>query len=104
VQMTAEEVVERYARYGFRLEPQEAGQWDVHVPSHRIWDVESRQCLYEELAKSIGFNALPSALPPQCLGSMPTPAEQRKVILEDVLTGAGFYEVMTDGFYARPLL
>ena len=96
--MDVAEVTDRLSRYGFTV----SGSGDaltVRVPPHRIWDVEFTQDLYEELAKSVGYNATPEGLPTVDMGALPTVAEQVKHTTEEVLLGAGFYEVFTNGFY-----
>jgi len=73
----------------------------VRVPAGRLWDVEHTADLYEELAKSIGYNNTPNTLPPVDMGKLPSDSELAKAKAEQVLVGAGFYEVFTDGFYSR---
>jgi phenylalanyl-tRNA synthetase beta chain len=92
------EVVERLTAYGF--EPRSPG---FKVPAHRLWDVESEEDLFEEVARSVGFNDLPEGLPPVALGARPSQAEVLLRVAEDVLVGAGFYEMYTDGFYSRQI-
>jgi phenylalanyl-tRNA synthetase beta chain len=91
------EIVERLSAYGFVHQ----GNLAFLVPPHRLWDVESEEDLFEELARSVGFNDLPESLPPVGLGARPSRAEVLTSVTEDVLVGAGFYEVYTDGFYSR---
>ncbi len=76
----------------------------VRVPPHRLWDVEYPADLWEELAKSIGYNETPEHLPPIDMGAVPSPAEIALAKVDEVLRAAGFYEVFTDGFYGRDLL
>ncbi|MEJ2680999.1 MAG: phenylalanine--tRNA ligase subunit beta [Gammaproteobacteria bacterium] len=86
-------------RYGFSLK--KAGAvLDVTVPSHRIWDVKETRDLYEEIARGIGYNALPASLPIVAGGVQPQISLQRKERVERLLIGEGFYEVFTDGFYS----
>ncbi|MBN2800524.1 MAG: phenylalanine--tRNA ligase subunit beta [Deltaproteobacteria bacterium] len=122
--LTAEEVATRLTRYGFRVSPP-GPRWDaddgwiaspevldrsrdrnrttvlVRVPPGRLWDVEFPDDLYEELAKSIGYNNTPSDLPQVDMGKLPSREEQVRDRVEDVLLGMGFYEVFTNGFYGR---
>jgi phenylalanyl-tRNA synthetase beta chain len=91
------EVVERLTAYGF----EHRGGLSFLVPAHRLWDVESEEDLFEEVARSVGFNDLPESLPPVALGARPSRAEVLLGVAESVLVGAGFYEVYTDGFYSR---
>lgn len=92
------ELLERLGRQGF--EPEGAG---VRVPSWRLWDVHHPADLYEEIAKSIGYDATPVGLPPVDMGSLPGPVERAITRASEVLVAAGFYEVVTDGFHARAL-
>ena len=91
------EIVERLGAYGFEHQ----GQLAFKVPTHRLWDVESEEDLFEEVARSVGFNDLPEGLPPVALGARRSRAEVMLGVAEDVLVGAGFFEMYTDGFYSR---
>jgi len=106
VAVDAAEVSERLGRYGFevRAHDQDSDVLLVGVPSWRLWDVAFAADLYEELAKSIGYNATPVSLPPVALGAAPSAEARRKEQVEEVLLGQGFYEVFTDGFYGRDVL
>ena len=46
------EIVERLTAYGFI----HRGKLSFQVPPHRLWDVESEEDLFEEVARSVGFN------------------------------------------------
>jgi phenylalanyl-tRNA synthetase beta chain len=94
------EIVERLSAYGF----QERGKLSFKVPPHRLWDVESEEDLFEEIARSVGFNELPEGLPPVGLGARPSREELLLGVAEEVMVGAGFYEIYTDGFYSRQML
>ena len=91
------EIVERLTAYGF----EHRGALSFKVPAHRLWDVESEEDLFEEVARSVGFNDLPEGLPPVAIGARPSHAESLLRVAEDVLVAAGFYEMYTDGFYSR---
>jgi phenylalanyl-tRNA synthetase beta chain len=99
-QLSPDEVTTRLARYGFSIQGL-GGLLHVVVPPHRLWDVFNVQDLYEELAKSVGYNATPTTLPQVDQGALPSQAEARRDLADDVLCGFGFYEVITDGFYSR---
>jgi phenylalanyl-tRNA synthetase beta chain len=124
--LTEEEVCQRLVRYGFAVSgcypewdpeegwrmPPELEEWSrerlrntvlVRVPPHRLWDVEFVADLYEELAKSVGYNETPAYTPQVDMGAVPSPAEQVKQRVESLLVGHGFYEVFTDGFYGRDM-
>ena len=100
--LTDQEISERLGRYGFTVEGQN-GRFKVQVPPHRLWDVEFTADLYEELAKSIGYNDTATNLPPVDMGALPSPEDQTKRQVEEILLGAGFYEVFTNGFHATSL-
>ena len=101
--MSTQEIIERLHRYGFSSQIRDQGI-EVVVPPHRLWDVERVSDLYEELAKSIGYNNTPISLPMIERGVLPSFEQQRKEQVEEVLLGMGFFEVMTDGFYGSGLL
>ena len=105
-ELSSDEVAGRLSRYGFQVAVNDIDpiRFHVRVPAHRLWDVEFPADLYEELAKSIGYNNTPIGLPQVDMGSLPLDTETRKSRVEDVLVGHGFYEVFTDGFYGRDVL
>lgn len=76
----------------------------VQIPPRRQWDVRETQDLYEELLRITGYDLTPIALPAVEMGSLPSPARSRRSRVDEVLTGLGFYEVVTDGFYGREVL
>ncbi len=106
---TADEIAERLSRTGFGTGLAALDTHapidvvDVQVPPGRLWDVHHPQDLYEELARSVGYNALPDALPPGARGVLPSPDQLRLERVEEVVLGHGFYEVITDGFHGRAL-
>jgi phenylalanyl-tRNA synthetase beta chain len=100
VELGPSEIMSRLQRYGFAC-LQQSDELSVRVPAHRLWDVETPADLYEELAKSIGYNNTPTSLP---LIDQGAKLSQTKIVrekAEEVLLGHGFYEVITDGFYGR---
>ena len=98
--LSVQQAAERLTRYGFTVTV-EGERISAVVPPHRLWDVEFAADLYEELAKSVGYNNTPTSLPPVKMGSVPAPAEVAREVVDQVLVGHGFYEVITDGFYSR---
>ncbi|MFT4626574.1 MAG: phenylalanyl-tRNA synthetase beta chain [Myxococcota bacterium] len=104
VGLSVGEARDRLERYGFTCTPGSGEQLSVLVPPVRLWDVETVADLYEELAKSIGYNNTPVDLPPVGQGALPSHAEQRVESAMNLLVGLGFQEVVVDGFYGRPLI
>lgn len=94
------EIEERLARYGFACRA-DGRRLHASVPPWRLWDVEFPEDLYEELARSKGYDETGTALPSADLGALPSPAEARRRRVDEVLLGNGFNEVFTDGFYGR---
>jgi len=100
VNLATEDIESRLQRYGFVVTKQGV-DLEIEIPTHRIWDVETVFDLYEEIAKSIGYNSIPTTLPKIDKGALPSQFEQNKAVTEEVFLGAGFFEVITDGFYGR---
>jgi phenylalanyl-tRNA synthetase beta chain len=98
--LDADEVAKRLAAYGFRA----VGAGRFEVPGTRIWDVKETEDLYEELARHLGFDQLPAEQLPASIGAALTPHEELVRTVGDTLTGLGFYETFTDGFYAKETL
>lgn len=96
-------IADRLERYGFQI-AQEGERLHVRVPSWRLWDVEEPADLYEELAKSVGYDRIPVSLPMVDMGALPSTAQLTRRRVDDVLAGSGFFEVITDGFYGRQVL
>jgi len=88
------------ARYGYGVRPR-AGHLAVTVPTWRLWDVAETADVIEDVARAVGYDALPTALPTVGAGSLPSPEEARRARADDVLVGLGFQEICTDGFYGR---
>ncbi|MCK6520143.1 phenylalanine--tRNA ligase subunit beta [Myxococcota bacterium] len=104
--MPCELIVEILARLGYiaHVSPDDGDTVTAYVPTWRLWDVEYADDLYEDLARSIGYNNTPVALPPVEMGALPSPAELRRDVVDGLLQSFGFYEVFTDGFYGRALI
>ena len=100
--LTTKEISDRLRRYGFSVD-EDGNHLTITVPPHRVWDVEFPADLYEEIAKSVGYNNTATNLPPVDMGALPSPADATKRSVEEVLLGAGFYEVFTNGFHATNL-
>lgn len=102
-ELSAKEICERLERYGFTVK-QRKHLLDVTVPTHRYWDVKDQPDLYEEIARSIGYDELPAQLPAVEQGALPSHGEEIKARVNELLMGNGFYEVFTDGFYGRDIV
>ncbi|TDE57739.1 phenylalanine--tRNA ligase subunit beta [Nonomuraea mesophila] len=100
VRLTPQEAADRLTRYGLT----HVGDGLFEVPGHRIWDLVEAQDLYEEVARGIGYDALPTTLPAGSIGAARPAAEEGAWLAGEVLVSHGFYEVFTDGFYNRELL
>ncbi len=98
-----QEILSRLCRLGFDCW-QRGSEVEIEVPPGRTWDIHHVEDLYEELARSVGYNDLPATLPSDTLGVSPTPGQESRERVEEVLLGAGFYEVITNGFYSRELI
>lgn len=96
IEISDKEIQERLLRYGF-----EKTKDGYQVPSWRVWDIKGTSAdLIEELCRSVGYNALPSKLPPVILGAKKTDAQIRKSEINSYLVHNGFYEVITDSMYS----
>ncbi len=96
IEISDKEIQQRLSRYGF-----EKTKNGYQIPSWRVWDIKGEPAdLIEELCRSIGYNALPSKLPPVILGAKKTNAEIRKSKIDSYLVHNGFYEVITDSMYS----
>jgi len=102
---TVDTITERLERYGFIVQTSdyaedEVTDFAVTPPSYRYWDVKAVEDIYEEIAKSVGYNQLPSRLPESAAGVLPSPEFIKQLEVEKVLLNHGLYEVFTDGFYS----
>jgi phenylalanyl-tRNA synthetase beta chain len=82
---------------GMRVEPQESG-WRVTPPSHRF-DIGIEADLIEELARVVGFEAIPEAhaAGSQCVRPLPEEAPLESQALE-ILATRGYQEAITYAF------
>ena len=85
-------------RLGFDVVP----GWDVHVPTWRMRDVTREIDLVEEVARVHGLEKIPFTLPLRSAMFGRLSKDQRlRRLVEDVLVGAGFFEVYTLSLVAR---
>jgi phenylalanyl-tRNA synthetase beta chain len=90
------------ARYGFTFHNNSATtDRTITVPPHRIWDINITEDLYEEIARAVGYNQLPSTPLTSTAGILPSQLLTRKDMVNNLLIGEGFFEVFTDGFYSE---
>ena len=88
--ITSEEVEQRLQRYGFSVEKITNVTFNILVPTHRMWDVHTVFDIYEEIAKSIGYNAIPTTWPKIDKGALPSRLEKHRDLVESLLIGTGF--------------
>ncbi|HBF07163.1 MAG: phenylalanine--tRNA ligase subunit beta [Pseudomonadota bacterium] len=89
-----------YERMGSESVVVEGNVLRVEIPSHRQWDLKNATDLYEEVARAVGYNALPSKMPASASGARASAFETRLNQVEDILVAEGFYEIFTDSFYS----
>ena len=94
---SCQEIIEILESYGFNHRTEHS----FNVPMARIWDVKDHIDLYEEIARSIGYNSFVCSLPDVKIGSLASEDEQSIGRVNQTLVGAGFFEVFTDSFYSR---
>jgi len=94
-------LVDIFKRVGcLEVKVEQDGRLNITVPPHRIWDLKLEADLFEEVAKAVGYNQLPSLLPASASGSRPHVFDNRQACVESLLVAEGFYEIFTDSFYS----
>ncbi len=101
IHLSLDRATDLLQRLGFSIAIGADGQIGARVPPHRLWDVVHRADVYEELLKIAGYETPAATLPLVDGGAPPADGQRRRA--EAVLTAAGLFEAITDGFYARPL-
>lgn len=123
VEVPREEVERSLTGLGFELQPvdgadagaaadaADAGEWQVTVPSWRIYDFQTRnapphgvypQDLYEEVLRIHGFDRIPATLPGLPGADAPrTEAQVRRERLRRHLAACGFAEAINFAFHDR---
>lgn len=101
VDLTGPQMIEHLERYGLKAEGEDPIR--VEVPSFRP-DLSEEVDLIEEVARSVGFDQIPSSSVVAHPGTVETPAAERlrKRVVE-VLTGLGFDEAYTTSFLLAAL-
>lgn len=95
IDLNKDEIINILSRYGFIIKNN-----ICFVPSSRVWDIMDPVDLIEEVARSIGYNNLPSKLPIALIGGLENYKEIRKSKLNSYLVNNGFFEVFTDNLYS----
>lgn len=93
-----------FTRYGFTVTQKDANTLAILVPASRLWDVVRVEDLYEEVARAIGYNALPSNVYVGDIHRQPDAQEMLIDKIETLLLAQGFYEHFTEAFYSNKML
>ncbi|MCL6517803.1 phenylalanine--tRNA ligase subunit beta [Alicyclobacillus sp.] len=84
-----------FRRLGFSVQERDAGAWEVDIPTRRP-DIALEADLAEEIARLIGYGAIPSTLPfGATTVGVRTPSQRLRRRTREVLTGLGMTEVFT---------
>lgn len=98
------EVVTRLKNLGYQVEASPAGkdrELQIAVPPWRLWDVRDRDDIYEDMARSVSLNRVRPELPPLDYETAPPNSiEKLQRVIRTALTGSGFVEVITPGYYS----
>ncbi len=95
--ITREVVQSKLVLVGCSVENINQELWDVTPPSWRI-DLQSPADLVEEVARMVGYDAIPSLLPPRQVSPGLTPAQLRLRNISAFLAHRGLVEVQTYPF------
>ena len=99
VEYTAEQVVATLTELGAQVEATDDG-WRVVPPSWRP-DLVEKEDLVEEIARLVGYDAIPSRLPVAPPGRGLTAEQQARKRVADALAAAGLTEVLAYPFVAQ---
>lgn len=78
-------------------------EFKVDPPSWR-WDLTAQADFVEEVARMIGYDKIPSVLPPRPLHASLTPAQKRRRVIASSLAAQGLSEVQTFPFTSDSLI
>ena len=95
-----EVVAEKLAIVGCSIADTKATLWKVTPPSWRA-DLAAPADLVEEVARMIGFDAIPSILPLRPVSPGLTPTQVRRRVVANLLAERGFVEVQTYPFVSQ---
>jgi phenylalanyl-tRNA synthetase beta chain len=87
-------------RLGFRLENTSDQVWLVHSPPWRV-NMDLEEDVIEEVARILGYDAIPETLPNLTLNDQARIADQpvkATRVLKDVFVGLGFHEIVSYSF------
>lgn len=93
-------VKEKLEIVGCTIADAKATQWKVTPPSWRP-DLSTPADLVEEVARMIGFDAIPSTLPPRPVSPGLTPTQMRRRVVASLLAERGLVEVQTYPFVSH---
>jgi phenylalanyl-tRNA synthetase beta chain len=98
IPLNHEKIIDVLVSIGFRCKEKDADTLWVGVPSFRV-DIEREVDLVEEVARLVGYNAIPTTLPTVHL-SYPEQDHSRMIRskIGDLLTGIGYYEAINYSF------
>lgn len=98
------EIVTRLKHLGFGVDAVAVGkdkQFNLVIPSWRLWDLRNPEDIIEEVARSVSFSRVRPELPPLDYEAPPrNPMEVLYDRVKPALVGNGFFEVITKGFYS----
>lgn len=98
IKLTDIEIEQLLAPLGLTLQLQQAGEWQVNIPSYRF-DIAIEVDLLEEIARLYGYNLLPVRYPQARLAPHgKKEAEIDKKALRTLLVARGYQEVITYSF------
>ena len=99
-EVSAEETQRLLTSIGFAVQEEDAGVFAVTVPSFRM-DIEREVDLVEEVARLIGYDAIPASQPVIAMeSSEETPMRTLRRDIGQNLTSQGFYEAINYSFVA----
>lgn len=90
-------VAEKLRIIGCDIEEKSANLWRVDPPSWRS-DLQGPTDFVEEVARMIGYDAIPSLLPPRPVSPGLTDSQQRRRVVAQLLADRGLVEVQTYPF------
>ena len=93
-------VAEKLRVIGCDIEQISATNWKIDPPSWRS-DIYGAADLVEEVARMIGYDAIPSVMPPHPMSPGLTPIQLRRRLISQLLADRGLVEVQTYPFVSE---